>query len=616
MNKALFSSMGLGLLAVFFVGSMWTSSWLLSGVRLDLTESKLYTISQGSRSILQDFEGSVDLHFYFSDKVTEGLPPLRNYALRVKELLQEFEQISKGKITLHVIDPEPFSEEEDRAAEFGLQAVPFQSQDDTIYFGLVGVSDSGRQEVITFFQPSQEELLEYEISKLIHNLQNTEKPVVGLLTGLDLQGGFNPVTGQPKAAPVMFEQLGHQFQIESVAPEVASIPQHIDILMLVHPKQLSVQALYAVDQFVLAGGRLMLMLDPHSQLDLPDPANPVAVQGTTDMNQLLAAWGVSYDSSQVVGDRTQALSVSMGQGGAVSHLAMLGVSGAQIAATEVATSGLEKLNMATVGFFQPMPEASTRFTPLLQSSEDAQLFDAGQFQFLRDPRQLQIGFQPTGQRYSFMARVEGKASSAFPEGVEGSDPKTHLSETDDLQVVLIGDTDWLEDRMWVSVQNFFGQQIVSSWADNGALLLNTLEYLGGNSALISIRSRGRYSRPFNVVDELKRNAEGEFIKQEEQLKAQLQQTEQKLLALEQGKEQEGSIVLSAAQQKTLKDFKSEKIKIRKQLREVRHQLGQDIDRLGAKLKLINIGLVPLLLTLLMLMMALRRKKRSRQYTPM
>lgn len=612
MNRTLFSSAGLGLVVVFFLGFMLVNSWLLGGIRLDLTEHKLYTVSEGSRSLLQEIDEPVDFYLYFSDTVTEDLPPLRNYALRVRELLQEFEQISKGKVNLHIIDPEPFSEAEDRAAEHGLQAVPLQGRGETIYFGLVGTNETGDKEVIEFFHPSQEELLEYEISKLLHNLIHKDKPVIGLLSGLEFQGGFDQITGQPKSTPMIFEQMAQQFELEAVASDVMEIPGTIDILMVVYPKQLSDQTMYAVDQFVLTGGRAVIIVDPHSQFDLPDPGNPVGVVGAADLSRLLTAWGVTYDPSKVVGDRTQALSVNIGAGSSpVSHLAMLGVSSEQISDAEVATSGLEKINMTTVGFFEESPEATTRFTPLLQSSDNAQLFDAAQFQYLSDPRQLQIGFEASGQRYALMARVDGKAKSAFPEGVEGSIVQSHVNETDQLQVILMADTDWLEDRMWVTVQNFFGQKMVSSWADNSTLLLNTLEYLGGNSALISIRSRGKYSRPFEVVNQLKRQAEGEFLKQEQQLNAQLQQAEQKLMELEQSKAQQSSAVFNSEQQQTLNNFRQEKIKIRKQLREVRHQLDEDIDALGTTLKLINIGLVPVLLSILMLVIGLRRKKINR-----
>lgn len=609
MKKTLFSTAGLGLLVAFFLSFTLLNNWLLSGLRLDLTENKLYTVSEGSRKLLKDIDEPINLYFFFSDKITQGLPPLRNYALRVKELLQEFELLSEGKVILHIIDPEPFSEDEDKAAEFGLQAVPLQSIGENIYFGLVGTNAIDSQEIIPFFQPSQEEFLEYEISKLIHNLTHIDKPVIGLLTGIEIQGGFDMATRQPKPSLMVMDQISSEFSVETVSADVAEIPTNIDILMLVYGKDISQPTLYAIDQFVLAGGRLVVMVDPQSQFDPPDPSNPMAPAGASDLSPLFKAWGVQYDSSKIVADRAQALSVNIGNGkGPVTHVAMLGLNQEHILADDIVTSGLEKINFATAGYFSAVEEASSTLTPLLLSSSDSQTIPAMQLQFMRDPRELLRSFKATGEQYALAARVDGKITSAFPEGVEGADMSKHLRESDDAHILLVADTDWLSDRMWVQVQSFFGQRIATPWADNAGFLLNSLEHLGGNAALISIRSRGKYSRPFKVVDELKREAESNFLKQEQQLRAQLEEAESKLSELQQSKTRQNRLVLSPEQQQALLDFQKEKVKIRKQLRDVQHQLNEDIELLGTKLKIINIGLVPALLTLVVLAMGFRRRK--------
>lgn len=274
---------------------------------------------------------------------------------------------------------------------------------------------------------------------------------------------------------------------------------------------------------------------------------------------------------------------------------------------DIATAGLESLTLATPGILERLPGASTSFTPLLQSSAQAMPFDVSRFGLLRDPGDLMRELRPSGRRHTLAARIQGPAKSAFAEGIEGH--REGLKEARNINVIVVADTDLLSDRMWVQVQDFFGQRVPQPWADNGALVVNALDNLSGTDALISVRSRGRFSRPFVVVERLQREAETSFRQKEDQLKQRLADTEQQLAALQQGADPEKAVELTPEQQATVRQYMQEKLRIRKELREVQYQLNADIDALGRTLKLVNIALVPSLLTVGVLLGWLWRRRR-------
>ncbi|BBA32068.1 ABC-type uncharacterized transport system [Methylocaldum marinum] len=605
-NRKTLTHSTLGLLAVLFVALVLLSNTLFRGTRLDLTENSLYTLSEGTRNILGKLDEPIHLSLYFSDKATaESNRPdvrsLRLYFERVRELLEEMESRAGGKLRLSVIDPLPYSEAEDRASAAGLQGIPLGPSGEKIFLGLVGVNSTDGRTAIPFFDPGKESFLEYDIAKLIHGLAVVKKPTVGFLAGLAMTGGFDPLTRGMREPWAVYRQLTQMFEVKPLqAANLKAIDSEVDVLVVVHPKQLDEDAQYAIDQFVLRGGHLLLFVDPHGELDNSgaDPGNPMAAimaSKASDLPALFKAWGVEYSADQVVLDRAHALSVSTSPGAAPTrHPAMLRFTRPDLKRDDVITANLDTLHVATAGFFKLAKDSPARLTPLIESSDQAMTVAAEQVKFANNPSSLLAAFKASGERYCMACRLEGKFKTAFP---DRNDPE-HLAEAKEPgEILLVADTDILSDRMWVRTQNFFGQKLLNAFADNGDFFANAVDNLAGSSDLISIRGRGISSRPFTKVEELKQAADNRFRFKEQELQRELADTERKLAELQSGKSNDEKFVLSPEQQKELENFFKRKLEIRKELREVRRRLDADIDTLGARLKFINIGLVPLLLTL-------------------
>ncbi len=591
---------------VAFILILAIANPLFKRLRLDLTEQSVYSLSDGTKAIIDKLEQPITLTLYYSDKASEDLTALRSYATRVKEVLEEYVILSDNKITLKIVDPEPFSENEDKASEFGLQAVPIATGDD-IYFGMTAVNEKGDDAVITFFQPDKEAFLEYEISELVYRLGQAKEPVVGLASTLDIRGGFDMQRGQPTPPWMIYEQLDQMYDVRWIDESLETIDSDIELLVLVQPKALTEAAQYQLDQYVMKGGKLIVFVDPKAETATPDPAEAEA--GVDDsLAPLLDAWGVAYDAQQVVTDAEYGLTVSMGQGRPpVRHAGLLGIQMESLNSEEISTADLENLNLASAGILAAAENATTSLSPLIWTSSIAQPVDLNRYNLMRDPSELLRDFQPTGENYTLAARINGPAKSAFDQKV-GDGEEEHVKDNDNLNVLIIADTDLLTDRLWVQVQSFFGQRVAQPWADNGAFVNNLVEQFLGSSDLISIRSRGRFGRPFEVVQDLQREAETKFLESERQLQQELEQTEAKLAELEQQRDKE-SLTLSPEQEAALSAFQDEKLKIRKALRDVRHELDKEIDGLGSWLKLLNIAVFPLLLTLLVLGFAHLRIRR-------
>jgi ABC-type uncharacterized transport system involved in gliding motility auxiliary subunit len=403
---------------------------------------------------------------------------------------------------------------------------------------------------------------------------------------------------QPTPPWMVMEEVRQLFQIESLKADVDQIPDKVSVLLLVHPKNLPQQTLYAIDQFVLRGGKLLAFVDPWSEADsgMEMPGEPGGDKAS-DLAPLFKAWGLEMLPGKVLGDGANAMSVSMGEGRPPArHAAWLNLPRHSLDQGDVSTAGLENITVATAGILKPLDGATTRFIPLIQSSEYAMPFDAQRFGMLADPEELIRELKPTGERYTLAARISGPAGSAFPDGIEGR--KDGLKSAENINVIAVADTDMLSDRMWVQVQDFFGQRVPQPWADNSGFAINALDNLAG------------FSRPFEVVEQLQRDAEVKFREQEQALQQRLADTEQKLASLQQNQDPAKALELTPEQQAALQQFVQEKLRIRKELREVRFQLNASIEDLGRTLKFINIALVPLLLTLGVLVLWLWRRRRA------
>ena len=603
-------------LAVLFIGVTILITFVLRGARIDLTESKLYSIAPGTQRIVTSLQEPINLYFFFSQEASAESPQLRAYAQRVRELLEEMAERSKGKVKLTVIDPKPFSEDEDRAAEFGLQAVPMGARNDNLYFGLAGTNSTDGREVIAFFQPEKEEFLEYDVASLIHRLGNPQKPTVGVISALPIDAQFDQLSGRMNPGWTSLAQLREQLQVRTLATDVATIDQDVNVLMIVHPKDLPAKTLYAIDQFVMRGGKLIAFVDPQSENDpAGQQGGPMSmVPRSSTLGPLFDAWGVGFDPGKVLGDRGLGLTVALRQGEPPSqHVAIIGLNRDSMNTKDVVTATLDSINVMTAGVLTKKDGATIQFEPLLQSSADSELLPVMRLAFLPDSQSLLDDFKPTGERYAVAARIHGKLKSAYPNGApEGAHQAEHKAETaGDADLIVVADTDMLADPLWVRTQNVFGQHFAMAWANNGDFLANAVDNLAGSGDLISIRGRQSFFRPFTKVDELRRHANEQLLAKEKELDNELKDTEKKLSELEAGRTTTGSLVLTPEQEAELSRFQQERVRIRKELRDVRRSLDVEIEGLGTRLKVLNIALVPALLAIGAIVLAITRRRRLR-----
>ena len=621
MNKTLLTGTGLVVAAILFGAVNMISNAALSSARFDLTDHKLYTLSEGAKNILENLEEPITLRFYLSKKLATSLPGINSYAIRVQEMLEEFAQMAGGKIHLQVTDPEPFSEEEDRAVAYGLQGVPLNSGSTQFYFGLAGTSSTDDQEIVPFFQPEREEFLEYDLTKLVHKLANPEKQVVGLLTTLPLDGkSAMPFMQQQGGAPwLILDHIEQLFEIKTIEKDASEIPDDISVLMIVHPKNLSGATQYAIDQFVLGGGRALVFVDPHSEADrgMPTPNSPFGGSGpkNSDLATLFDAWGVELVKGKVVGDLPLAKKVQIQQESrlrVVDYPIWIGLTKDQLNDKDIVTAQIQNVNLASAGILKQKEDAQTEFMPLFQSDEAAMQIEASQLALMPDVASLLKNYRPEGEKFTLAARITGMIKSAFPDGKpeapkrkdepteekkeEDPTPQEHLTESKEpLNVIIFADTDLLQDRFWVQVQNFFGQRIGIPNAGNGSLVTNALDNLGGSNDLISVRGRAGFSRPFTLVRSLQQDAEQRFRQKEEALQTRLKATEKKIQELQSRKQEGSSFILSAAQQTEISKFRQQLVQVRKELRGVQRELAKDIETLESWVKFLNIGFVPLLI---------------------
>jgi ABC-type uncharacterized transport system involved in gliding motility auxiliary subunit len=616
----------LALLVVAFVVAVVASNVWLRGLRVDLTEHKLYTLGEGTRAVLGSIEEPINLYFFFSNEATETLPSLRAYATRVREMLQEFAaNAPNGRLVLNIVDPVPFSEEEDRAEQFGLQAANVGPAGEAVYFGLAGTNSVGATDRIPFFQPDprKEAFLEYDLARLIYNLANPDKTVVGLLTSAPIGGGFDPQSQQPTQPWVVVEQAKQLLEVRTLPASVLKIDDDVDVLWIVHPTMLDDGTLYAIDQFVMRGGRALIFVDPNAEILAGADPSGFGLSGgsSSTLDKLFSAWGVTFNTQSVVADNRYGLSIG-GRFQPVRHIGLVGLDAEAMSQDDPISSGLSSVNLGIAGYFELAEGATATLAPLLRSSVESEAMPAERFAFLPDPGELLNGFTPSGRQYTLAARLEGPLKTAFPDGAPPSQDReapvdaalaaAHLASTDNANLVLVGDVDILSDRLWVQAQNFLGQRLVTAFANNGDFVINALDNLSGSAALIGLRSRATYTRPFTTVEELRRRADLQFRTTEQRLEAELTQTEQRLGELQAARSDGNSLLMSPEQQAEIQRFLDEQVRIRQELRAVRRNLDADIDRLGTWLKVINIALVPALLTIAALGVVVVRRRRKAQ----
>lgn len=618
--------------ALFFAGNLFLQR-TVSGARLDLTQGKLYTLSEGSRNIARSLKEPIRLTLYYSEKQGNDASAFKAYATRVRELLTEFASVSGGKIVLSIVNPEPFSDAEDRAVQGGLVGVPVGRGNDRFYFGLVGVNSTDRTETIPFFDPGKEGFLEYDLTRLVYLLSDAPKKTIGVMSWLPIDGQqMNPMQRGGMPPFQIYRQLQDLFDVKLLATDSKEIPPEVKVLLIVHPKNPPPQTLYAIDQYVMKGGRVVAMVDPLCEGDVPPGMNPMQAMSfpkASNLDTLFAAWGVEMVKDKVAADRSNAIRVGVGgnRSESVDYIAWLNLKGSSRDASDPITGQLENFVVASAGILKPKDGATTNFQPLLSTSTNAMALDASAISFMPEPKKLLGEFKSEGKSLVVAARVSGKAKSAFPDGAPKAEPKPgeqapaetpptapHVAESaDSINVVIFSDCDMITDRFWVT-EDRLGQISLGTRkiSDNGDLIIGAIDNLSGSSDLMSLRARGTSIRPFETVLQLQKDAEQRYAAKEQELQTKLRETEQKLGELQRGKsESDKGVLLSAEQQKEIETFRAQMLTTRKDLRDVQHQLRKDIESLGSRVKAVNMALMPVLVGVAALGLAAYRSSRRR-----
>ncbi len=585
-------------------------------VRADLTGEKLYTLSQGSRSILAKLEQPLTLKLFVSSSSPAMPPVLKNYARQVEDLLKEYVVASNGRIALEKYDPVPDSDAEEWAQKYGISGQPMDIFGPPVYFGLVAQMGDA-EAAIPAFDPQAEELLEYTITRLIYRVCHPEKPVVGVISSLQVLGTRTPpfpMPGQPRPASqppwLIFQDLRDDYTFRELQTSVERIDDDIKTLLLIHPKDLSDKTLYAIDQFVLRGGQLMALLDPLSVADMETSggANPFGMSRTSsNLAKLLSAWGVTYDENKVVADMRAISRVRMGDGGRVEESPVwLSLSRSNTSARDILTSGIESIMLPYAGAFTAESTKELTVTPLVMSSESACLVNS--FSAQLGASTVRSEFRSGGVPLALAVRLTGTFKTAFPEGapkdVSGSDTNQppSSSEEESLKegrstVILIADVDMIYDRFCVQEINFLGARAFQPLNDNAIFFANALEQAAGSADLVGIRSRGRFARPFEVVLKRQEKAMLQWQAKEKELEARLQETQSRLRELQTDKDPKQRFILSEQQKKAIESFREQEFQIKQDLKMVRKNLRQDIERLGMIVKTVNIAAMPALVVL-------------------
>jgi ABC-type uncharacterized transport system involved in gliding motility auxiliary subunit len=609
---------GLGLGAIILLSVNLISAIAFKNVKSDLTEDRLFTISDGTREILRGIDEPITARLYFSRRLAELAPEQSRYFQRVKALFEQYRDLSGGKLQLAVLDPEPFSDAEDRAVAAGLRGVRLNTEGEVGYFGLVATNSTDATEVVPFFSPERETFLEYDVTKLIYNLANPKKRVVGLMSGLPLDGGETetPMGKRPQKPWMIMSQIRELFEVRDVAQTVSAIPSGIDVLMVVQPTGLTEEAAFAIDQYALKGGKVLVFIDPVTE------TNQLAMlkapgEGRRRLAKVLENWGVKFDSTKVAADIRHARRVQFGreQDSVTEFVAWLGLDQRNINKDDVLAAGIEVLNVASSGFLENAVGATANVQPFLKTSADAAIIGAEKMGMGADPLGLLRAYAPGGKELTLAARLSGEAKTAFPNGKPAAEPekkegdsadaaktaetKTETKPDADLvksgtvNAIVVADADMLADQFWVSRQEMFGQEAVMPTAHNAALVLSALENLSGSNALIALRGRGVNERPFTWVEELRRNAERQFREKEQALEARLKSAQDELAKLQSSGA--SGIVMSQKERDAMEQFRTVMLETRRELREVKRALRSDIDRLDGWLKFANIALVPLMI---------------------
>ncbi len=589
----------IGLILLFFIILLVNILLSFANLRWDLTEEKLYTLSKGTKHIISKIKTPVTIKLFYSRSNPHIPTYLKLYARRVKEFLEEYERASNGKIHIEIYDPKPDSDEEEWAEKYGLKAME-TAEGEKIYFGLVFQS-ADRMDKIPFLDPSEEQLLEYKITRAIYNLQNPKKKVIGIISGLSVFGG------QKKDEWLFIKELKKTYKVKEIKKDAKGIDKDVDLLLVIYPKDIKPSLEYAIDQFILSGKNAIILMDPYC---LSESKGVGTLQGEP-LKKLFSSWGIRFTYKKAVADLKNSTYIRT-QNMIKESPVIITARSDSFDKSNIITSGLDNMLLPIAGSIEKEKDCKLKFETLIHSSKESDLVNIFFVNMGTDFVRRQMN--PKGKEYPLAVMLRGRFHSAFksPPKDAPKDIKQIKEGKKESVVLIIGDSDFIADNFYVQKTNLLGFIISRIFNDNLNFLLNACEFLTGNQDLISLRTRGKFERPFLKVLELKAKAQERWLQKERELEKQVEILNNRLKQLEKQKKESERLVLTPEQEKEIERFRQEKIRIQHELKEVRKNLRADIERLGLCLKFINIFLMPLLISFFGILFALYRRRKARQ----
>ena len=624
-NKNFFKnsiSINIAIALVFFISINIIFSKILINKKIDLTEDKLFTLSTNTKNVIKELNEQIKIQLFFSESLSRDIPQIRDYEKRVRELLLSYAKLSNN-IKLEILDPKPFTDLEDLASTYGIQGLQLNQEGEKFYFGAVLSNSVDDMLVIPFFEIARERFLEYDLTKSIYNLANTEKPVIGLISGLPFSGGISNEVNNPSYEEpfYLYQNISEFYNIINLTQNFESIPEDVQQLLVIHPKNLSENVLYEIDQFVLEGKGATFFVDPFSEFEkINETPNPENVNiPKSDLNKLFKSWGFEVEAGMIVGDIINGRKVSLGSTNdekILTYILWLALQRELLSNEDIVTENLDYVFFKSAGSIINLDKSKkNEFIPLVTTSLNSMLVERFKMQFRADPELLLKEFNSENKSFVLGARIKGAFESSFSEDnleTLGIDKNNHLSKGKNSNVIVFSDTDLLSDITWLTKQEMFGTSNIIPTADNGRLVINAIESMSGGKNLIGLRSRGGNNRPFLVVENLQKNAELLLKEKEDSLKNDLQDTEKKLKELTENNNIDQQN-LTLEQTETINNFNKKIFQIRKDLREVQRELGENIKKLETNLKLINIWLMPLLVIVVFFIFKYYTNRKYKKY---